>query len=491
MRLTPAVTAAFSPAAGLLTVFGDAADNTITISRNAGGSILVNNGAVAITGGSPTTANTTRIRVYGGEGNDTISIDETNGVLPAAILSGGGGNDTLIGGSAVDLLNGQSGNDTLQGKGGGDILAGGDGNDTLIGGDGDDQVLGQSGTDRMVWNVGDDTDLNEGGNGTDTTEVNGDVLTESFTLTANGTRVRFDRLDPSPFSIDIGTTENFVLNADRGFDSFSATGNLAALIKTTVDGGLGNDRILGTNGADILIGGDGDDFVDGQQGNDTAFLGAGNDTFQWDPGDGSDVVEGQAGADRLLFNGANIAEKFDVSANGGRVRFTRDIATITMDLDDIEQIDLNALGGADTITVNDLAGTDMAFLNFNLAVNGAGDAQLDTVIVNGSAGGDILSVDTVGASVKISTAALTVRINGAETTDQLAVNGQAGDDVIDAALLEAASLTFIADGGSEDDLIFGGEGNDTLLGGLGDDVLIGNGGTDTLDGGDGDDLEIQ
>src|SRR5204862_6493876 len=67
----------------------------------------------------------------------------------------------------------------------------------------------------------------------------------------------------------------------------------------------------------------------------TAFLGAGNDVFQWDPGDGSDIVEGQDGFDTMLFNGANIAEKIDISANGGRVRFTRDIASITMDLDDV------------------------------------------------------------------------------------------------------------------------------------------------------------
>ena len=29
-----------------------------------------------------------------------------------------------------------------------------------------------------------------------------------------------------------------------------------------------------------------------------------------------------------------------------------------MDLNDVEAIDLNALGGADTVTVNDLSGTD-------------------------------------------------------------------------------------------------------------------------------------
>ena len=88
-------------------------------------------------------------------------------------------------------------------------------------------------------------------------------------------------------------------------------------------------------------------------------MGAGDDTFQWDPGDGSDTVEGQDGTDTMLFNGANINERIDVSANGGRVRFTRDVANIVMDLNDVESIDVKALGGADTITVNDLSGTDV------------------------------------------------------------------------------------------------------------------------------------
>ncbi|HEX5222105.1 MAG TPA: hypothetical protein VFZ59_21255 [Verrucomicrobiae bacterium] len=60
----------------------------------------------------------------------------------------------------------------------------------------DDQAFGQAGNDRFVWNPGDDTDLNEGGSSTDTVEVNGGNGAEQFTVTANGTRVRFDRLDP-------------------------------------------------------------------------------------------------------------------------------------------------------------------------------------------------------------------------------------------------------------------------------------------------------
>src|SRR4051794_35244031 len=306
-----ATTATFG--GGVLNVTGDSLDNSIAISRDAAGRILVNGGAIAVVGGTPTGANTSAIQVVRLAGQDTLTPNEANGALPRALLFGGAGNDVLVGGSGADQLFGQDGNDTLLGKGGNDLLFGGSGNDTLTGGDGDDQAFGQSGDDRMIWNPGEDTDLNEGGVGTDTVEVNGGNGAEQFTTTANGTRVRFDRVTPAPFSIDIGTSEKLVLNANGGDDAYSATGNLASLIAMTVDGGTGNDTLRGGNGADFLLGGDGNDFVDGNQGNDTAFLGAGDDTFQWDPGDGSDIVEGQAGTDSMAFNGANINERMDIS----------------------------------------------------------------------------------------------------------------------------------------------------------------------------------
>jgi Ca2+-binding RTX toxin-like protein len=372
---------------GKLSVFGDELDNTITESRDAAGNILINGGAVAVTGGKPTVANTTMSTIFGQGGNDTITLNEANGALPAAQIFGGTGNDVITGGSGGDMLFGQAGNDTLLGKGGFDLLFGGAGNDILTGGDADDQMFGEAGDDRMIWNPGDDTDLHEGGAGNDTSEVNGGNGTEVFTVTANGSRVRFDRLDPAPFSIDIGTTENLVVNMNGGDDSFSATGNLAALIKVTVDGGTGNDTILGSNGNDTLLGGDGNDFIDGQQGNDSIFLGAGNDVMQWDPGDGSDSVEGQDGTDTMLFNGSAGEETFTASANGGRVMFTRNLGNIVMDLNGVEKINLNTLGNADTVTVNDLTGTNVTEMNVNLAgvIGGtAGDAAADTVTTSGT-----------------------------------------------------------------------------------------------------------
>jgi Ca2+-binding RTX toxin-like protein len=481
-RIAPAVTATFSASTGQLTIMGDNLDNTIEVTRNGAGKLLVNGGAVAVKGGNATVANTTLIQIFGLGGNDTLSLNESNGALPRANIFGGAGNDDITGGSGNDMLFGQSGNDTLFGKGGFDFLFGGSENDILVGGDGDDQVFGESGDDRMVWNPGDDTDLNEGGAGIDTVEVNGGGGAEVFTTTANGTRVRFDRLDPAPFSIDIGTSENLVVNMNGGDDSFSATGNLAALIKITVDGGAGDDTILGSNGIDLLLGGAGDDFIDGQQGNDVMFGGAGNDVFQWDPGDGSDTIEGQDGTDTMLFNGSNIGEIFEVSANGERVRFTRNVGNIVMDLNDVESIDLNTLGGADTVIVGDLSGTDLVEVNIDLAGTlggSAGDAAADTVIVNGTNGNDI--IDVFGAGTSVAVVGLSAQVNIANSegaNDALVSNALGGDDGVTATTLSAGVIKLTIDGGAGDDVLLGSQGADVFLGGDGNDFIFGDNGND-------------
>jgi len=477
---------------GTLSVFGDNLTNSITIGRSAAGSIFVNGGAVPILGGTATVANTTLIQVFGQGGDDFLIMDESNGALPRANLFGGTGNDTMVGGSGGDMLFGQSGNDTLSGKGGADFLFGGTGDDILTGGDADDQVFGEAGNDRMIWNPGEDTDLFEGGAGTDTAEVNGGNGAEQFTVTANGTRVRVDRINPAPFALDVGTTEKLVVNMNGGDDMFSATGNLAALIHITVDGGAGNDTILGSNGADLLLGGEGNDFIDGQQGNDTVLLGAGNDTFQWDPGDGSDVVEGQDGSDKMLFNGSAADESFAVSANGGRVQFTRNLGNIVMDLNDVEKIDLNALSGADVVTVNDLSGTDITEVNVNLAgtIGGtAGDGKADTVIVNGTNGNNIIDVFGSGTSVSVLGLPARVNITNSEgANDSLVINALGGDDGITATTMAAGIIKLTIDAGAGNDTVLGSQGADVILGGDGNDFIFGDNGNDLALMGTGDDV---
>jgi Ca2+-binding RTX toxin-like protein len=374
------------------------------------------------------------------------------------------------------------------GRGGFDLLFGGSENDTITGGNADDQAFGEGGNDRMIWNPGDDTDLNEGGKGTDTVEVNGGNGAEQFTATANGTRVRFDRLDPAPFSIDIGTAEELVGNANGGDDRFSATGNLAALIGITVDGGTGSDTLFGSNGADLLRGGSNEDTIDGQQGNDVASMGDGDDVFQWDPGDGSDTLEGEAGTDELLFNGSDATENVTVSANGARVRFFRDLGSVTMDLNDVETADVEALGNPDTIVVNDLSGTDMTEL---LAGVGGDGGQPDNVIVNATDDDDVVSITGGPGTVQASGLAALVSVSGATAgSDRLTVKALGGADVIDATGLPATSTLLTLDGADGDDVLLGGDGDDVLLGGPGDDVLIGGLGIDIIDGGPGDNVVL-
>ncbi len=224
-REVPAVVATF--VAGILSIFGDALNNTITVSRDAAGTILVNGGAVADPGrhadrrqhGADPGLRPGRQRHHHPRTRRTARCrGRTSSAAPATTRSPAA--------PATTMLFGQAGNDTLLGKGGSDFLFGGTGNDTLTGGDGDDQVFGEAGNDRMIWNPGDDTDLNEGGAGIDTVEVNGGNGAEAFH--------RHRQRHPRPvrprhtrprFSIDIGTSENLVVNMNGGDDTFSATGN--------------------------------------------------------------------------------------------------------------------------------------------------------------------------------------------------------------------------------------------------------------------------
>ena len=256
---------------------------------------------------------------------------------------------------------------------------------------------------------------------------------------------------------NVEATDALRINGNGGDDDIDASG-LQTPVTFTADGGAGNDTLIGSPGNDVLLGGDGDDFVDGKGGNDIASLGAGRDVFQWDPGDGSDTVDGEDGSDTLVFNGSDTSENVAISANGNRVRFTRDVGGVAMDLDGIETIDFNALGGADAITVNDLTGTDLSAVNLNLAGSaGGGDGQADSVIVNGTEGNDNIQVLPTGNGTGITVAGLhaLVNITGAEgANDHLTVNALGGDDVLDASLL-AANLIGLS--------LNGGAGNNTIL----------------------------
>src|SRR4051794_29905409 len=183
-----------------------------------------------------------------------------------------------------------------------------------------------------------------------------------------------------------------------------------------LDGGAGIDTIRGGSGDDIISGDGGDDVVDGGPGTDTELLGAGEDTALWNPGEGSDVVNGGADADTLQFNGSNIGETMSLSANGTRAVLLRDVAQIRMDLANLEQVDVAAIGGADSFAVNDLTGTAVAGVKVNLASSaGTGDGAIDTVTVRGTAFDDAVDVSADTGDVLVGGLRASVRISGAET----------------------------------------------------------------------------
>src|SRR5205807_1061144 len=148
------------------------------------------------------------------------------------------------------------------------------------------------------------------------------------------------------------------------------------------------------------------------------------------------------------------------------LRFTRDVANITMDVNDVETVNFTARGGADAITVNDLSATDVTAVNLDLANppgSGTGDGSADTVIVNGTSGADNIQVAGTPGNVTVTGLHAAVTITGAEgANDQLTVNARGGNDVLNAAALPAQVIGLTLDGGA---------GNDTLLGSQGADEL--------------------
>ena len=301
--------------------------------------------------------------------------------------------------------------------------------------------------------------------------VNGTAGDDVIKITGSGSAVTVNGLAARVTIANAeGVNNSLTVNGLAGNDTIDASGLKAGVINLVINGGDGNDTITGSAGNDMVIGG---------RGNDVARLGAGDDTFVWNPGDGSDTVEGQAGNDTLLFNGANVNENITISANGSRATLFRDVASITMDLNRVERIQLNTLGGADTVTVNDLTGTDVRQVAVDLGSNGAPDGQPDTVIINATNGDDAITITNNNGMVTVSGLATETTITNFDPTiDHIVVNGLGGDDIITASGLGTA-MVLTANGGDGDDVLIGSVGNDTLNGGAGDDVLIGGGGQDS------------
>ncbi|PYR45191.1 MAG: hypothetical protein DMF89_25715 [Acidobacteria bacterium] len=206
-------------------------------------------------------------------------------VFPGGAIRGqlfSGGNVNLATGAAtgttaitnIENVTGGTGNDSLVGSFAINTINGGAGADWIVGGPGNDVLNGGAGADVIVWSNGDGSDVDEGGTESDTVQVNGSTAAaDIFTVTANGTRLRFDRTNLGLFSLDIGTTEKLIVNGIGGNDAFTVNdltgvasltavslygfdgGDIFTYVPTstaltfTAHGGPGTDTLQGPNGA--------------------------------------------------------------------------------------------------------------------------------------------------------------------------------------------------------------------------------------------------
>jgi len=238
--------------------------------------------------------------------------------------------------------------------------------------------------------------------------------------------------------------------------------------------------INGTINNDTLKGGAGNDLIAGLAGNDRAVMRAGNDVFVWNPGDGNDTVEGGLGSDTLRFFGDDNADIMDISASGARARIHRSADNSTQDINDVERIDLRTRGGADLITINNLAGTDIKQVAIDLAgtTPGAGDGAVDGIFLSGTKGNNAIGVALVSNRVTVTGLPAQVTVSNAEANDILFIDGGSGNDVFNASSLPGGHIKLNLNGGA---------GNDQIIGSKGNDILDGHTGNDTITGGKGDD----
>ena len=270
-----------------------------------------------------------------------------------------------------------------------------------------------------------------------------------------------------------------VVNGGRGDDALridQGRGAFTDVERTTLSGGAGDDALVGGKGAEKLLGGAGADSVTGNGGVDAAALGTGADAFTWDPGDGNDVVDGNSGFDRLSLHGSAAGETFDVAPNGARLRVTRDLGAVTLDLSRLERVDVAARGGDDRVNVHDLT-TAPASVNVDL---GTGN---DRVTVDGTEGDSTMLLSGNASLLTLTGLAAQLTVAHGAAADGLTLNVLGGADTLDAAAY-SGRLPLLVDAGTGSDAVTGGGGADVVLLGPGDDTFAWNpgAGSDTVEG---------
>lgn len=283
---------------------------------------------------------TERFQVNGLGGDDTITAHDGVGALTLLSVDGGAGADTVVGSDGPDLILGGEGND---------VLSGGAGDDRIVGDRGTDTMNGGAGDDTLVWNNGDGTDVMNGDAGRDDVEVNGaPTAGDVFTVEPNGPRIRFDRTNLVPFSLDIGSCETMHANGLGGDDTITV-GDVGTY-SVIGSGGSGNDTLSGGSSSETLLGGSGNDTITPGGGVDAVFGDSGDDTVNLRDNT-ADLAVGGDGSDSVIADAANldILDGFEtidrtqvvtpppidnstrpVTIKGGTVKVTKGTAPITV-----------------------------------------------------------------------------------------------------------------------------------------------------------------
>jgi Ca2+-binding RTX toxin-like protein len=495
---------------------------------------------VDVTGGTRqmTISGLSATRLSGTDPADQVTIDGRAGAdrLSALTIDANVMSLTLRGGPGDDTVTGTHGSDTF-------LWAPGDGSDTVNGGDGPDDTIRMDGADTpedfelSTTSAGAQLVRDPGGTAVVTTGVESAILTprggadalfvgataqgglnnvivdlgatpggagdgqldELFfegtagpdTLVASapqsGVTVTGVGSTPSIKGVDGGLDE-LTIEALRGDDSLDASAIPASSMAMTLDGGDGDDTIVGSPGEDLVFAGIGVNNV---------HLGAGDDTFVCTPSpiDTFDTVEGEGGSeDELVVEGNGAGQDWDVLGKPDGRLYVRNGVDDAATLDGVEFVEAAPLAGGDLVTVMDLAGTDVGGVLVNLVGASAGsDGTQDVVTVEGTAGPDDIAAEGDGGGTTVTGLAVDVEIAEVDQAiDRLVIRGLAGDDGIDARGMTTAGMLLTLHGDENDDVLAGGDGDDQLFGEDGADALVGGPGSDFLDaGGDPGDIEIQ
>jgi len=190
----------------------------------------------------------------------------------------------------------------VSGQGGNDSLVGGEGNDTLAGGAGSDLLEGGGGDDCYRYNLGDGTDylfIAEGG-GNDRLVLGSELNSANISFAALGDSLVMRTGNPADSLFIAGW---FAAGAPRNLTIEFADGSTLTAGEITelaqARGTEGDDYLAGSHVSELLegFGGDdalhgllGDDTLDGGTGDDTLFGDGGNDVYLFGRGDGKDLI---------------------------------------------------------------------------------------------------------------------------------------------------------------------------------------------------------